>query len=245
MIAVHSAPVGPEVGSVAFRPCPEAPAPVPPRRGNPFRLPPVEWLLRELGQPLAQLARRVRRLGPLDGGAVVLLTGCRPGVGCSTVSLALAGAAARERPALLLDGDLDRAGLSALFGGPPVGWEQALRGLCPLGPPRRHPGPGTTLAFLPLRPPVTDPERLLAEPALPAWLARLRRDYGLIVLDGGAVQGPGARWAPLADCALLVCDSGQAPANDWAEAWDRLEEGGTSVLGIVETLVESRPPAVP
>ena len=217
---------------------PSGPASPPFPKAVPFAgLALVERVVREVGPGLEDLARRVRHYAPAGAGAVALLTGCRRCVGCSTVAVALATVAAEERSVLLVDGDLVRRGLSARLENPPVtGWEdcfgQAGTFQEALQPITARPG----LAFLPLREPVADPAGLLAGPALVEWQARLRQDYNLIVVDGGSVWEAGACWGPWADAALIVCDSGQKLADDWALGWDRLEETGTHVLGIVETM---------
>ena len=232
-----------EVASVAFVPLLEERLPSC-RAGTELSgLPLVSKLLAEMGQPLADLARRVRRAGPFEGAAVVLLAGCRREAGCSILAAALAAAAARERAVLLIDADLSRPGLSASLGATRrAGWEEAVRGRCSFEEPVQHPDEAGILSFLPLRQPVADPEGLLRQPVLPSWLARLRREYGLIVLDGGSVEETAPGWAPLADGALLICDARRTSASEWAAAWDRLEQAGTSVLGIVETFVEGNRP---
>lgn len=196
----------------------------------------VDRIVREMGPSLTDLARRIRRDSPTHEGAIVLLTGCRRGVGCTTVAQALARAAAAEQAILLIDGDLEEPGLSArLEDRPPVGWDSALRGLCPLEQVLvREADPPLTL--LPLSQTAAALSGLLAYPALARWQASFRRDFDLVVLDGGAVWDGGAAWAPWVDMALVVCDSGDKLAEDWAKAWDRLEEAGTHVLGIIETL---------
>ena len=68
-------------------------------------------------------------------------------------------------------------------------------------------------------------------------MAALRREHRLVVIDGGSVWEAGARWAPWVDTAVVVCDSREAGGDEWAAAWDRLEEGGTHVLGIIESFV--------
>src|SRR5262249_16213896 len=57
-------------------------------------------------QPLMELGRRGRRVGPVDRGTLVLLAGCRENVGTSTMALCCAAAAAAEQPAALIDADL-------------------------------------------------------------------------------------------------------------------------------------------
>jgi Mrp family chromosome partitioning ATPase len=198
----------------------------------------VEQILAVLGDPLADLARRIRRVGPVRGGTTVLLTGSRRGVGCTTMALALATAAAADRSVLLVDGDLDRPDLSGVMGAlGRLGWADHVRGACrmeealqPLAAPEGPVG-------MPLGNRVAEPAELWSCPALPEWLAACRQQYSLIVLDGGVIQQTASSWAPWADVALVVCKSGQRLAEDWATTWDRLEDGGTHVLGILETMV--------
>jgi Mrp family chromosome partitioning ATPase len=200
-------------------------------------LPLVDRILKEVGRPMQELIRRTRRLGPLDGGAVVLLTGCRPGAGCTTVAMAFASAAARENSVLLIDGDLSQRGLSAHLGLPVrFGWDDALADLCSLDEALHAAGAPLRCPVLPLRQAAGDLSGSLNPRVLAEWHAQVRRDFELVVIDGGPVWDSGAGWAPWADVAVLVCDSGQKLAEDWAAGWDRLEEGGACVLGIVETL---------
>jgi Mrp family chromosome partitioning ATPase len=202
-------------------------------------LPVVPQLLEGLERPLADLARRVRRMGPLDGGSIVLLAGCRRGVGCSTVALALAAAAAAERRVLLLDGDLDRAGLSTLLCGAcrGAGWEAYVHGGQITEPVLAAVDCADMLTFLPLGGPAVDPQQFVNEPAVAELLAQWRGDYGLTVIDAGTVGDSGSLWGPATDAVLLVCDSSQP--EDWGESWDRLEGSGAQVLGIVETALQS------
>jgi Mrp family chromosome partitioning ATPase len=232
-----------EVGAVAFVPVAASHARSSRRPVNLSHVPLVDTLLRELAQPLTDLSRRIRRIGPVDGGAIVLLTGYRRGVGCSTVAAALAGAAAAERPVLLIDGDLHQAGVSSLLGtSAPFGWRQGIEGHCSPEQPLQRVDPEGRLWLLPFREPVGDAPALLKHPAVPGWLARWRHNYSLIVIDGGPVAETGTLWAPLADGILLVCDAGagRGPEDRWAHAWDDLEAEGGAVLGIVETLIERR-----
>jgi Mrp family chromosome partitioning ATPase len=192
----------------------------------------------ELGHSLEDVTRRVERLGPVSKGTVVLLTGCRRSAGCTVTAAALATAAAACRSVLLIDGDMSKPGLAEAAGlRPAFGWDEAVFRLCPLDQVIRHLDAGQQVPCLPLRQSVVRPEDLLTQAASQQWLARLRDEYRLIVIDGGAVGQSGALWAPYVDAALVVCDSGRTLADEWARAWDRLEEGGTHVLGIIETFV--------
>jgi Mrp family chromosome partitioning ATPase len=197
----------------------------------------VERIVSEVGSALVDLGTQTKSFGPGDAGTVVLVTGCRGRVGCSTVALALATAMAGSESVLVLDGDLERLGLSnGLEIAAVAGWEDVVRGIESPEEPLLSIGPPPGLAFLPLRRPVADPDELLATSSLLEWQAGLRRDYDVVIVDGGSVWDSGVRWAPWVDVAVVVADCGQKLADDWARAWDRLEESGTSVMGIVETM---------
>jgi Mrp family chromosome partitioning ATPase len=220
--------------AVAF--VPPAARPTEPRRTSfaDFRL--AERIVRELGPGLSELAWRTRQFSRRDRGTFVLLTGNQRGTGCTTVALALAAAAAVDQSVLLIDGDLDTRGLSTrMRATPEAGWEDVLQGFCPLDQAVYFIEPRPGFAFLPLRQPVADPVRLLAQPALAVWQKQLRYDYDLILLDGGSVWTTGGAWAPWIDGALVVGDANHKLAAAWALGWDRLEEGGAAVLGMVET----------
>jgi Mrp family chromosome partitioning ATPase len=196
----------------------------------------ADRIVRELGQPLNDLAWRVRQFARTDRGACVLMTGNQRGTGCSTAAMALAAAAAADQSVLLIDGDLETRGLSArMRATPEAGWEDALQGFCPLDQVVHSIEPPPGFAFAPLRQTVTDPLLLLAEAALTVWQRQLRNDYDLILIDGGSVWNNGVQWALWVDAALIVCDANHKLGGAWALGWDRLEEGGTAVLGIVET----------
>ncbi len=197
----------------------------------------VDRIVRELGPELARLARRARGMGTPAQGTTILLTGCRRGIGCTTVALALARAAAVDHTVLLIDGDLLQPNLAAGCGiSPSCGWDEALRESSPWEETALAIPAAPQLTLLPLRRPVADRPALWADPVFSRAYHRLRRAYDLLVLDGGSVWHGGADWAAWADVALVVCDSGNKLAEDWARAWDRLEAGGIPVLGIIETL---------
>ena len=189
-------------------------------------------IIDELHQPLAELARRIQRVGAVSGGTVVLLTGSSRGVGCTTVALALSLVSAAERRTLLVDADLHEPRLASMFGlRPQLSWEQVV-GVGSLNQALQElqsPGLSILAVKAPARP------TALSRSCAIECLTRLRQEFSLIVLDGGAVWDSGTQWSPLVDVALVVCDSGRKVGDEWAGAWDRLEEAGTQVLGIVET----------
>jgi Mrp family chromosome partitioning ATPase len=155
--------------------------------------------------------------------------------------MALAAVAASERRVVIMDGDFSRPGVGSLLANPPTtGWDDYLQGTCTFADAVRFVDSRQMLPVVPLGQTSAEADRLLDHAGLPALLGRLRDEYDLVVLDGGAVGEGGARWATRSDVALVVCDSGHTLADDWAQTWDRLEEGGTHVLGIVETLTAGK-----
>jgi hypothetical protein len=136
-----------------------------------------------------------------------------------------------------MDGDLTGRGLSGLAEEPTrFGWTDALQGAGPFDQALQSVA-GHDLAFLPLRGANADSDLILSHAALPLWLARLRREFRLLVLDGGSLPEGGAGWARWADVALLICDASRTTPSERAQGWDRLEAEGAHVLGIVETFV--------
>jgi Mrp family chromosome partitioning ATPase len=150
------------------------------------------------------------------------------------VAVALAAVAASEREVLLIDADFHNPRLAAAMQlSTPRGWDEAVEQNGVADGALLRPAP--RLAVLPLNPSPRGKVDRSILPAAPEWLAQFRREYGLIVLDGGSVWESGSRWAAAVDVALVVCDSDRTVADEWARAWDRLEETGTHVMGIVET----------
>jgi Mrp family chromosome partitioning ATPase len=159
-------------------------------------------------------------------------------VGCTTVALALALAGAREHATAIIDGDLENRILSTYLGGAvEFGWDDAvLDGYSLEKTVQQHERtPG--VAILPLRQPTLQPAGLFAQFGKKENRNSLRENYALIVVDGGPVWDSGVNWAPWVDVAMVVCDSEQKLAEDWAPGWDVLEESGAQVVGIVETFV--------
>lgn len=201
----------------------------------PASLPIVGNIVSQFGVKLADLARRARRMGPVDTGTVVLVCGGAAEIGCTTMSLALASACGEK--ALLVDGDFRRAGLTRETGTRPLhGWVEALKGDCRFEDTARTIDEQGLCTIQPLGSNVETPEKLLSKPALAAWLNQCRHDRDLTIIDAGRVDEQGAAWAKLADVALLVCGPAQTHGHDWARAWDQLEESGVHVLGIIETM---------
>ncbi len=209
------------------------------------KLPVVQQIVEKLGGPLLELCRRARRVGPVNAGAIVLLAGCHDGVGSSTVALACAAAASVEWPTALVDvssSDSKVGGRNLtqlLVGQATAGWEDVVSGAAPMDEAVHYLDTREALAFFPK----SESQRLGLRTAefspadFAGWLGHMRHEYGLVFIDGGSMDGSAAQWAPWVDAALVVCDPKRTSAADWTNAWDRLEERGAHVLGIVETFV--------
>jgi Mrp family chromosome partitioning ATPase len=138
----------------------------------------------------------------------------------------------------LIDADFQSAALTRQLGQPSaLAWEEIVR-------QRNFQDAGQALdsqgrlSFFSQRVSSAGPNQLLTSSGLAAWLAWLRQEFAVIFLDGGSLLTGGTQWAPWVDAALVVCRSGPELSAEWARAWDRLEEAGTHVLGIIETFVQ-------
>jgi Mrp family chromosome partitioning ATPase len=186
----------------------------------------VSRMIVEQHDAFVALTRKIERRGPEEEAVVVLVAGCGPEVGTSSVALALAWVASEEHSALLVDVDMENAGLSRLA---------ARRDASPRNRNGLAISPGQRLAFLPLKPTFLEKDSSLIVRSYCDGISRQRKERDIIVLDGGATFGAGSRWAPAADIAILVCDARKSAPSAWGKAWDRLEEASASVLGVVET----------
>ncbi len=196
----------------------------------------VTHISTELQQPLRALYRRLRPDDSTTQGTVLLLTGCQRRNGCTTTALALAVACAGECNTILIDGDGETRGLSAsLVSEPHAGWDDAVRKAVELRRAIHEFAHWPGVSLLPLRLPVTDLKPFTTDSRLPELLTALRRDYGLIIIDGGTAETCGQAWAPWADAVLLVSDAGQSADAGRPVSWDSLEVKGERVVGMIET----------
>jgi Mrp family chromosome partitioning ATPase len=171
---------------------------------------------------------------------VLLFTSCHRAEGRTTLVLTLARALAHHPGrTILVDADLTGPMLARLLGlRPRIGLDdvvergQALADAV-IDAPEDH------LAILPLRAAVARPRDFLDTPAWACAVARLRRDYDLILLDGGPLF-TGLSAAVLhrsVDAAVLVCHRGLTSSRALLRAREVLESGGVPLLGLAETFV--------
>jgi hypothetical protein len=120
---------------------------------------------------------------------------------------------------------------------PAAGWDDVVSGVSSIQQAAHYVDARETLCFFPIRAAAANLPAFHGHSGLMGWLARLREDYKLVFLDGGSIQNGAIHWAPCVDAALIVCDAARSAQAEWTRAWDRLEECGAHVLGIVETFV--------
>jgi Mrp family chromosome partitioning ATPase len=179
-------------------------------------------------------ARKARQL------KILLFTSCHRAEGRTTLVLTLARALAR-RPGrtLIADADLTGPMLARQLGlRCRLGLDDVVeRGVTPaeaiLEAPDDH------LSVLPLRHAVSRPREFLASPAWSCLLARLRRDFDLVLLDGSPLFA-GLSAAVLhraVDAAILVHNRTVTGERALLRAQEVLEAGGVPLLGLAETFV--------
>jgi capsular exopolysaccharide synthesis family protein len=177
------------------------------------------------------------------GARVVLVTSSVPGEGKSTLSLALARAAAAEGlRVLLIDGDLRRPRLA-----PMLGIEPAL-GLAELGAGRvgvddvLRADPLTSVRLLPGSAVPGPPTGLLGDGGIPAVLKAARAAYDLVVVDTAPLLpvADAARMALVADRVLLLARWGRTSGETAAQAVQQLGVARERVAGVILSRVDLR-----
>ena len=99
--------------------------------------------------------------------------------------------------------------------------------------------PDDDLTLLPLRAPVARPRDFLSSPAWSLTMARLRREFDLVLIDGSPLFA-GLSAAVLhrsVDAAVLVYHRALTGERALLRAREVLEAGGVPLLGLAETFV--------
>jgi protein-tyrosine kinase len=215
------------------------------RMGNPPTAelnwsPLVLTLEREWGDRFERLADTLIESRDRRNLKVFLFTSCRRAEGRTTLVLALARALSR-RPGrtLLVDADLSGPMLARAFGlRPTIGFEDVVESGHALvdaviDAPEDH------LSILPLRGAVARPREFLSSPAWTCSMARLRREFDLILLDGSPLfTGLSASVLHRSvDAAILVYNRSVTGERALLRAGEVLEAGGVPLLGLAETFV--------
>ncbi len=171
---------------------------------------------------------------------VLLFTSCHRAEGRTTLVLTLARALARRNGrTLMIDGDLSGPMLSRLLGlRPRYGLDDVVeQGVAPAD--ALIEAPEDRLVLLPLRSAVARPRDFLAAPAWSVLMARLRREFDLVLIDGSPLFA-GLSAAVLhrsVDAAILVHNRVLTGERALLRAREVLDAGGIPLLGLAETFV--------
>ncbi len=200
----------------------------------------VLTLERDWGTRFVRMAQLLLAARQQQGLKVILFTSCHRAEGRTTLVLTLARALSRHPlRTLVLDGDLTGPMVGRLLGlRPQVGLEDVVEDGKALADALID-APDDHLAILPMRTAVSRPRDFLASPAWTCTLARLRREFDLILLDGGPLF-TGLSAALLhrsVDAAVLVHHKGMTGERAVLRAREVLEAGGIPLLGLAETFV--------
>jgi Mrp family chromosome partitioning ATPase len=200
----------------------------------------VRSLEREHGERFRRLADALAEVRDARGIKVLLFTSCHRAEGRTTLVLTLARALAR-RPGrtLLVDADLTGPMVSRQLGlRPRIGLDDVIEGGQALADAIVD-APDDHLAVLPLRASVAAPREFVASPAWSCAMAKLRREYDLILLDGSPLfAGLSATVLHRSvDAAVLVHHRALTGERAVIRAREVLEAGGIPLLGLAETFV--------
>lgn len=200
----------------------------------------VLTLEREWAERFERMADRLIETRDRQRLKVLLFTSCHRAEGRTTLVLTLARFLAR-RPGrtLLVDADLTGPMLSRSLGlRPESGLEDVVEEGHALGDALLE-APDDHLWLLPLRGPVARPRDFLASPGWACLMARLRREFDLVLVDGSPMF-TGLSAAVLhrsVDAAVLVHNSNLTGERSLLRAREVLDGGGIPLLGLAETFV--------
>ncbi|HWE35017.1 MAG TPA: CpsD/CapB family tyrosine-protein kinase [Isosphaeraceae bacterium] len=200
----------------------------------------VRALEREHGDRFDHLADALLEARDRQRHKVLLFTSCHRAEGRTTLVLTLARSLAR-RPGrtLLVDADLTGPMLARQLGlRPRVGLDDVIEEGQALAEALVE-APDDHLTILPLRAPVARPREFLADPGWACLMARLRREFDLVLLDGSPLFA-GLSAAVLhrsVDAAVLVHNRSLTGERATLRAREVLDAGGIPLLGLAETFV--------
>ena len=192
------------------------------------------------GQRFEQMADRLLEARDRQKLKVLLFTSCHRAEGRTTLVLTLARALAR-RPGrtVLVDADLTGPMLSSSLDlRPDLGLDDVVEGGQALADAVIE-VPDDHLWILPLRGAVSRPREFLASPGWSCTMARLRREFDLVLVDGSPMF-TGLSAAVLhrsVDAAVLVHNRSMTGERSLLRAREVLEAGGVPLLGLAETFV--------
>lgn len=217
--------------------------PAPDLRGSPAAL---RWpetvcaLEREHGDRFARFADALLAARDRQHVRVLLFTSCHRAEGRTTLVLTLARCLAhRPGRTLLVDADLTGPMLARQLGlRPRVGLDDVVEGGLALAEALID-APDDHLSLLPLRAPVARPREFLASPGWSCLMARLRREFDLVLLDGSPLfAGLSATVLHRSvDASILVHHRALTGERALLRAREVLDAGGIPLLGLAQTFV--------
>jgi protein-tyrosine kinase len=176
------------------------------------------------------LYQRLLRLAERRPTRVVAITSAGRGEGRTTTAANLALTAAQEgKSVILVEADLRRPSLAALFGlAPRAGLAEVLEGTAELGQAVVRAGGLSLLCAGEVR----DVAATLRSPRVPLVVEQLRAAYELVVLDAppALAFADGDRLAAAADAAVLVIRAGITPRQVVRLALEALGERAAGVV---------------
>jgi len=206
----------------------------------------IQWpdvvvnLERQWAERFEQMADRLIEVRDRQRLKVLLFTSCHRAEGRTTLVLTLARVLAR-RPGrtLIVEGDLSGPMLARSLGfRPEVGLEDVVEDGQALGEALIE-APDDGLWMLPLRAPVTRVREFLGSPGWSCLMARVRREFDLVLIDGSPLF-TGLSAAVLhrsVDAAVLVQSRTSSGERSLLRAREVLDGGGIPLLGLAETFV--------
>jgi capsular exopolysaccharide synthesis family protein len=178
-----------------------------------------------------QFARQERQLRSV----VVTSPGAGDGKTSTLANLGVVFAQAGDR-VLLVSGDLRRPRIAEFFGlDENVGLTSVLLGEHTLEQ-ALQPAPGVDrLTLLPSGPVPPNPAELLNSSQVQGIFARLRDHYDLVLIDSPPVLPvtDAAILSRCADATLMLAAAGQTRRGDLHRAVEKLDQSGTTILGVV------------
>jgi Mrp family chromosome partitioning ATPase len=200
----------------------------------------ISALERRWGERFEQLADRLIQARDRQRLKVLLFTSCHRAEGRTSLVLTLARSLARRAGrTLLVDADLTGPMLSRSLGlRPEVGLDDVIEGGQAASDALIE-APADNLWVLPLRAPVARPRDFLASPGWSCLMARLRREFDLVLIDGSPMF-TGLSAAVLhrsVDAAVLVHGRNMTGERSLLRAREVLHGAGIPLLGLAETFV--------
>jgi protein-tyrosine kinase len=197
-------------------------------------------LERDWGARFDRMAHSLIGARQQQGLKAILFTSCHRAEGRTTLVLTLARALSRQPVrTLVLDADMTGPMVGRLLGlRPQIGLEDVIESGMALADALID-APDDHLTILPMLRAAPRPREFLASPAWTCALARLRREFDLILVDGGPLF-TGLSAALLhrsVDAAVLVQHRGMTGERAVLRAREVLTAGGIPLLGSAETFV--------